>query len=182
MKYISTHKTKLSTKNELYNVENIITRRIVGKRKLYLIKWEGYSITESSWEPISNLSNIIYMVKEFEDNFPSSINQKLMNEYIVKIKRCKYKKFSNKKIILKKRKNKQSSNNNNKIIIILDDLEQEFNKVKEEEEEEEQSKIDFNYICEKKEKEVNEKKIFVNNVGTNNINNEVKLIRPIIIW
>ena len=179
MKYIRIHKENSSTNNELYNVENIITRKIVGKRKLYLIKWEGYPIEESSWEPISNLSNVIYMVKEFEENYPSSINQKLVNEYIINFKKCKSKKFSNKKTNLKNRKNKQSSNNN-KIIIILDDLEQEFNKVKEEEEK--QSKIEFNYICEKKEKEINEKKINVNNVGTNNINNEVKLIRPIIIW
>ena len=133
MKYIRT-----SIKNKLYNVENIITRKNVGKKKLYLIKWEGYPITESSWEPICNLSNLIYMVKEFEDNYPFSINQKLVNEYIVKYKKCKYKKFSDKKTNLKNRKNKQSLNNN-KIIIILDDLEQEFNKVKEQEEE--QSKI-----------------------------------------
>ena len=87
------------------------------------------------------------MVKEFEDNYPFSINQKLVNEYIVKYKKCKYKKFSDKKTNLKNRKNKQSLNNN-RIIIILDDFEQECNKVKEQEKE--LSKIEFNYISEKK--------------------------------
>ena len=174
MKYIRTQKTNSSTKNnlynKLYNVENIITRRIFGNKKLYLIKWEGYPITESSWEPISNLSSIIYMVKEFEENFPSSINQKLMNEYIEQFKRGKYKKISVKKKNLKKRKNKHIANNN-KIIFILDDFEQLSNKVKEEREE--KSKLEYNYICEKKEEEVKEEKIIVNNAWSNNIKSEV---------
>ena len=66
MKYIRIHKINSSIKNELYIVENIKTSSIVQKRQLYLIKWEGYLITESSWELISNLSNIIYMIKEFK--------------------------------------------------------------------------------------------------------------------
>jgi hypothetical protein len=34
--------------------------------KLYLIKWVGYSSKDNTWEPVEHLSNILYMVEEFE--------------------------------------------------------------------------------------------------------------------
>ena len=49
-----------------YQVEEILDKRINKKGKPeYKIKWEGYSIDESSWEPLSNLKNVIYMIDEF---------------------------------------------------------------------------------------------------------------------
>jgi hypothetical protein len=32
----------------------------------YLIKWQGWSDKDSTWEPISNLSNIFEMINEWE--------------------------------------------------------------------------------------------------------------------
>lgn len=34
---------------------------------MYLIKWVGYSAKENTWEPVENLTNVIYMVEEFEN-------------------------------------------------------------------------------------------------------------------
>lgn len=34
---------------------------------MYFIKWVGYSSRENTWEPIEHLTNVIYMVDEFEE-------------------------------------------------------------------------------------------------------------------
>ena len=96
MKYI---KSININRQKLYDVEFIITSKIKGKKKFYLIKWKGYPITDCSWEPISHLSNVNDMVKEFDDNFPNSINHKNLKEFKLELKKHKQQK------ILKKLKN-----------------------------------------------------------------------------
>lgn len=54
-----------------YSVEAILDRRFDKKSKSaysldqyqYLVKWVGYSIEESTWEPIKNLKYVKDMVK-----------------------------------------------------------------------------------------------------------------------
>ena len=52
--------------SNLYEVENILKRRIIKGKKEYLIKWKGYPENESTWEPLTHLRYIQYMIKEFE--------------------------------------------------------------------------------------------------------------------
>ena len=171
--------------NKSFDVEKIITRRIDGKKCLYLIKWEGYPITACTWEPISHLSNIIDMVNEFEDNFPQSINQKLLKEFYLEYQKYKYKKFLQKKRILKTHKNKKTKNN--KIVIPLEDLDFPYPIYEEEEKKEEISKIHSNSLYEINKNQENESKNIDGNIDILNkdkINeqNVGKLIEPIIIW
>ena len=42
---------------EVYNVETILRHRKWGRGYQYFIKWEGYPITEASWEPEGSFSN-----------------------------------------------------------------------------------------------------------------------------
>ena len=42
---------------EVYNVETILKHRKRGRGYQYYVKWEGYPITEASWEPESSFSN-----------------------------------------------------------------------------------------------------------------------------
>ena len=42
---------------EVYNVETILKHRKRGRGYQYYIKWEGYPITEASWEPEGSFSN-----------------------------------------------------------------------------------------------------------------------------
>ena len=42
---------------EVYNVETILRHRKRGRGYQYLVKWEGYLITEASWEPEGSFSN-----------------------------------------------------------------------------------------------------------------------------
>ena len=52
--------------SNLYEVEYILKKRTVKGKKEYLIKWKGYPESESTWEPLSHLKYINYMIKEFE--------------------------------------------------------------------------------------------------------------------
>ncbi len=55
-----------SQDEDVYEVERILEKRLVGKRVQYLVKWEGYGVEQATWEPVSNLSNVKNIVKEFE--------------------------------------------------------------------------------------------------------------------
>ena len=52
--------------SDFYQVEKIAGSKVKGQKKYYEIKWLGYSSDENTWEPIENLTNILYMVEEFE--------------------------------------------------------------------------------------------------------------------
>ena len=180
-------------KQKIYDVEKIITRRIIGKKRFYLIKWEGYPISDCSWEPISHLYNIIDMVTKFDENFPFSIEQESLNQFYAEMKKTKNKKF--KKKVKKKCSNKKIKVN--KIIIPIDDIDLDIdidNSIKnEEKQDEEKSNIEANVISDNKDKNINENEINkineINDINGNrftkditNENSEQKLIWPIIIW
>ena len=74
-----------------YQVEEILDKRINKKGKPeYKIKWEGYSIDESSWEPLSNLKNVIYMIDEYNEHHKdNSICCRMDNNIILSKKKRK---------------------------------------------------------------------------------------------
>ena len=175
---------KESGKNMLYDIESIITRKIKGNKKYYLIKWEGYPITDCSWEPLSHLSNLADVVKDFDRNYPSSIDQKALHQF-----KIEYKKYKNEK--RKKKKNYQKNLlNYNKIIIDLKSL--EFNMIEEGTLDDEininkiENKTDDNTFCEKTENEneniekiSNDCSICIKDIKDDGNN---KLIEPVLIW
>ena len=57
MKYLNS-KTNLKINKDYYQVEKIITRKTVGKNRMYLIKWEGYPLKDCSWEPASHIDGV----------------------------------------------------------------------------------------------------------------------------
>jgi len=62
--------------------KTFIVEKIVKKRKCddgqikYLVKWQGWSVKDCTWEPPQNLTNVQYMVDEFEDKLKKSQIQK----------------------------------------------------------------------------------------------------------
>ncbi|KAK5956998.1 hypothetical protein OHC33_001367 [Knufia fluminis] len=57
-----------------YEVEQVLKhRRTKDKGKEYLIKWKGYDLDESTWEPEENLSGSQSFIQEYQDR----INQKV---------------------------------------------------------------------------------------------------------
>ena len=180
---------------DYFIVDKIIARKLVGKKKLYLIKWKGYPVGDCSWEPISNLVNITNMVEDFDKNFPNSIDKRQLKKYLKVIKQrsnhiIKIKNPFFKKIVFKNEKNTIEDN-----IIICIDNNNLFNKVKEEKKEEEKEN-DGENIKETKEIIIDDNNIFKGSDKNNfdyieNLNefnsisddkHRSELIRPIIAW
>ena len=49
-----------------YLVEKILDKKMIKGSEYYLIKWEGYPISECTWEPKSNLTNSKDILRKFE--------------------------------------------------------------------------------------------------------------------
>ena len=64
--------------NEVYyNIEKILDRRKVnGGKYEYKIKWEGYPMSESTWEPMKNLMTAKELVDEYDRSHPIGTTQK----------------------------------------------------------------------------------------------------------
>ena len=75
--------------NEIYEVEKIINFKYYKNKKYYLIKWLSFPISESTWEPKSNLKYINDMLIKFEKEYPNSIDQNMYNIYFDEINKRK---------------------------------------------------------------------------------------------
>ena len=53
-----------STK-EKYEMERILQKRQRGQRAKFLVKWKGYDISETIWEPKTHLANVQTAFKQF---------------------------------------------------------------------------------------------------------------------
>jgi hypothetical protein len=51
-----------------YFVEKVMDKKIIDGEVRYLIKWEGWPVESSTWEPLHNLKNIKNLIEEFERN------------------------------------------------------------------------------------------------------------------
>ena len=56
--------------NDIYYVEKILDRRKVNDRLEYKIKWDGYPMNQSTWEPLENLRTAIELVEEYDNAHP----------------------------------------------------------------------------------------------------------------
>jgi len=56
---------------EEYEVEKILDARLFRRQRQYLVKWEGYSTTENSWEPIQNLEHASDIITDFHERHPN---------------------------------------------------------------------------------------------------------------
>ena len=52
------------------DVEKILDRRKVNDRLEYKIKWDGYPMNQSTWEPLENLRTAIELVEEYDNAHP----------------------------------------------------------------------------------------------------------------
>ena len=97
---------------QFYEVEKIIGRRKLKNKYEYLIKWKGYSIEESTWEPEDKLFTINYLIEEY-DNLCDVKEKK--NKY------CNKKKSNVKLIETNKDLNLEDASNNNNPYFLIDD-------------------------------------------------------------
>lgn len=67
----------------IFEVESIIDKKKVGTKLMYLVKWEGYSKEESTWEPVENLENVKEMLEQFEGKLISKEFKRIKNSTFV---------------------------------------------------------------------------------------------------
>ena len=94
------------SENKLYLVEKILNRRKIKGKYEYKIKWVGYPMKESTWEPMRNLETAKNLVAEYDSTHPIENQNKSSKAS------CKQKKstFINKK---RKEENEEKVNQNN---------------------------------------------------------------------
>ena len=59
-------------RKEEYEVDYVVDSWYKGKRLEYLVHWKGWSETDRTWEPISNLGNAVATVHDFHASHPST--------------------------------------------------------------------------------------------------------------
>ncbi len=50
---------------EEYEVEKVLDARIYRRKQQYLVKWLGYEMYDSTWEPEENLLNASELIKDY---------------------------------------------------------------------------------------------------------------------
>ena len=65
--------------NKYYDVEKIINKTRIGRKNYYLVKWLNYPIEDCTWEPLSNLQNVKFLVENFDADYPLSVDEKMFN-------------------------------------------------------------------------------------------------------
>jgi hypothetical protein len=56
-----------------YEVEGILYSRISHRQLQYLVHWQGYDISERSWELVENLSSAMEKMKDFHMRYPNKL-------------------------------------------------------------------------------------------------------------
>mgnify|MGYP002626293811 CR=1 FL=1 len=64
------------SEGEYYNIEKILDRKNLDGKVLYKIKWEGYPMSESTWEPMKNLESAKEIVEEYNRTHPMNSPKK----------------------------------------------------------------------------------------------------------
>ncbi len=97
----------------LASEEEYVVQKILAKKEYptpkYLVKWEGYDIKESTWEPLENLFNAMDLVDDFEKSEAIIKNEKELKkqkEYLLSQK-------TNRKNIFDENDNHSNHSNNN---------------------------------------------------------------------
>ena len=64
------------SEGDFYNIEKILDRRKTNGKYEYKIKWEGYPMSQSTWEPMKNLESAKELVEEYNRTHPINTQKK----------------------------------------------------------------------------------------------------------
>ena len=59
-------------RDEEYDMDYVVDSWYKGKRLEYLVHWKGWSDTDHTWEPVSNLGNAEAAIRDFHASHPSA--------------------------------------------------------------------------------------------------------------
>ena len=78
------------SESDFYNIERILDRRKINGKFEYKIKWEGYPMNQSTWEPMENLITAKELVDEYDKQYP--FTNDMLNKKTKRIKKMSAKK------------------------------------------------------------------------------------------
>ena len=78
------------SESDFYNIEKILDRRKINGKLEYKIKWEGYPMNQSTWEPMENLITAKELVDEYDKQYP--FTNDMLNKKTKRIKKMSAKK------------------------------------------------------------------------------------------
>ena len=78
------------SESDFYNIEKILDRRKINGKFEYKIKWEGYPMNQSTWEPMENLMTAKELVDEYDKQYP--FTNDMLNKKTKRIKKMSAKK------------------------------------------------------------------------------------------
>ena len=78
------------SQSDFYNIEKILDRRKINGKLEYKIKWEGYPMNQSTWEPMENLITAKELVDEYDKQYP--FTNDMLNKKTKRIKKMSAKK------------------------------------------------------------------------------------------
>ena len=61
---------------EEFEVSEILDSCIIKKKLEYLVHWQGYEVSERTWEPVANLVNAPEMIRGFHRRYPTKPSPK----------------------------------------------------------------------------------------------------------
>lgn len=67
-----------------FEIEGIYGRKIIKRRRFYLVKWKGYNHNENTWEPTRNLTNARKLIRNYINSVKTPQNQKKKRKSIKK--------------------------------------------------------------------------------------------------
>ena len=66
--------------DNVFTVEEILDKKLFGTEWKYLVKWDGWPKSQSTWEPADNLDNIKESLEEFEKEWANKHEGKDVEE------------------------------------------------------------------------------------------------------
>ena len=64
------------SEGDFYNIEKILDRRKTNGKYEYKIKWEGYPMSQSTWEPKKHIESAKELVEEYNRTHPINTQKK----------------------------------------------------------------------------------------------------------
>ena len=114
-KYDNTNNVKMeqnlnvkTKEEEQYFVERITNKKLIHGEVYYLVKWEGYPESESTWEPRKNLEQSISLVDEFESKRQKKGKSSGISSGDQSAEEARQKKLNKKKVTKKEDKKKDT--------------------------------------------------------------------------
>jgi chromobox protein 1 len=69
-------KNSRKAKQNFYQVEDIVDKKEENNIVKYKVKWKGFPLSESTWEPVENLSSVQELISKFEEKKKPALGKK----------------------------------------------------------------------------------------------------------